>query len=118
MANQCVLKYPHQLIFHKGKIMLRKLSCLVFLFSQIALAYSPQPEGDWKLINKICNSKAQTIVGNETVFLRNSFYAQSYISFEDEERICTQAQGFDRIIQTVSSSADGYEEISNLNPKA
>jgi hypothetical protein len=96
--------------------MIRKLSYLILcLLSQLALA-APQPDGDWKIISKSCNSQPQAIAGNETVFLRSGFYAQSYLNFEDPDKTCYQAQAFDRIIQSFSNTADKYEETSNLRP--
>ena len=93
--------------------MIRKLSYLVLcFFSQLVLAASPQPDGDWKITSKSCNSQPQAIAGNETVFLRSGFYAQSYLKLEDQEKTCNQAQAFDRIIQSFSSSSDKYEESS------
>lgn len=97
--------------------MLRILFYLaLYLFSQTAVAIS-SPEGEWVVTNKTCDEKSETLKGNETIFLVNNFYVQSYRSFEDNERICNQTEKFTRIIQTVSSAANVYEEISILTPK-
>lgn len=90
------------------------LYLLLFLFSQVSLASSPQPDGDWKIMNKTCNLLPQTIAGTEHIFFRNGFFGQSYLQFEDLEKKCTQVQGFDRVIQSYSSDSDKYEEVSTL----
>jgi len=87
---------------------------LLITFSQLSLALSSSPEGDWKVTNKSCSSSAMEIRDTENIFFRSGFLGHSYLGSEDSEQKCTQLEGFDRIIGSSSYDNDQYLEVSTL----